>query len=480
MCFNQFSILTLVYLYLHNGKQVCVYDEGHILKNSNSAGYVELMRIPAQFRLLLTGTPLQNNLRELASLLGFILPSVFREHRKDLEFIFSHKAKTTDDSHAALLSTQRIARAKSMMTPFILRRKKHQVLKYLVKKSCRVQYCEMTRSQTEIYESEKTRALQVIEQRAAGQKTTNDSANIMMALRKASIHPLVFRRLYNDKILSKMSKACLKEKEFRESDIDLVYQDMAVMTDFELHVFCEKYPSTMSEFALRKDEWMDSGKVKSLCELLVTYKENGDRALIFSQFVMMIDILEFVLETLGIRFFRLDGATKIDERQDMIDQFYDEEDITVFLLSTKAGGAGINLACANKVVIFDSGFNPQDDIQAENRAHRVGQKRDVEVIRLVTRGTIEEQIHALGETKLALDDRVAGSGSGTGEGDAGSVAAGEIEAREADDKIAEKRGAKAVEEMMLKQIQEQHPQPQQPQQKNGNAIGKNGDVTNTS
>ena len=463
-----------------------MYDEGHVLKNSKSAGYVELMRIPARFRLLLTGTPLQNNLSELASLLGFILPSIFREHRKDLEFIFSHKAKTTDESHAALLSTQRIARAKSMMTPFVLRRKKHQVLKYLVKKSRRVEYCEMTRSQTDIYEKEKAKALQVIEERAAGQKTTNDSANIMMALRKASIHPLVFRRLYNDKTLSKMSKACLREKEFRNRNVDMVYEDMTVMTDFELHVFCEQYPSTMSEFALRNDEWMDSGKVKKLCELLLAYKENGDRALVFSQFVMMMNILEAVLETLGIRFFRLDGTTKIDERQDMIDQFYAEEDITVFLLSTKAGGAGINLACANKVIIFDSGFNPQDDIQAENRAHRVGQKRDVEVIRLVTRGTIEEQIHALGETKLALDDRVAGSGSGSGtsegeaeaeaegEADAGSVVVTQKEAGEVDDKIAEKRGAKAVEEMMLKQIAEQ--QQEQPSQQDGDELGQGGDV----
>lgn len=404
------------------------------------------MRIPAQFRLLLTGTPLQNNLSELASLLGFILPSVFREHRQDLEFIFSHKAKTTDDSHAALLSTQRIGRAKSMMNPFVLRRKKHQVLKHLPKKTRRLEYCEMTKSQTEVYESEKAKALQVIEARAAGQKPTNDTANIMMALRKASIHPLLFRRLYDDKIISKMSKACLKEDEFRDSNVDLVYEDMTVMTDFELHGFCERYPSTMSDFQLRNDEWMDSGKVGKLCELLLAFKDNGDRALVFSQFVMMMNILEAVLETLGIRFFRLDGQTKIDERQDMIDQFYAEEDITVFLLSTKAGGAGINLACTNKVVIFDSSFNPQDDIQAENRAHRVGQKREVEVIRLVTRGTIEEQIHALGETKLALDDRVAG--------DAGAGSAVSAEEVVADDKVAERQGAKAVEEMMLKQIKQ--------------------------
>lgn len=380
---------------------------------------------------------MQNNLIELASLLGFILPSVFQEHSHDLEYIFSHKAKTTDESHAALLSTQRIARAKSMMTPFVLRRKKHQVLKHLPSKTRRVEYCELSQSQNDIYESEKAKALQIISDRTAGKKTGNETANIMMALRKASIHPLLFRRLYNDKIISKMSKACLKEEEFCESNVDLVYEDMTVMTDFELHGFCEKYPSTMSSFPLRNNEWMDSGKVRKLCDLLSAFKSNGDRALVFSQFVMVMNILEAVLESLGIRFFRLDGQTKIDERQDMIDQFYEEEDITVFLLSTKAGGAGINLACANKVVIFDSSFNPQDDIQAENRAHRVGQKREVEVVRLVTRGTIEEQIHALGETKLALDDRVAG--------DMGIVDESEI-------KKAEKQGIKIVEEMMLKQF----------------------------
>ncbi|KAG9739843.1 hypothetical protein KCU77_g15877, partial [Aureobasidium melanogenum] len=108
------------------------------------------------------------------------------------------------------------------------------------------------------------------------------------------------------------------------------------------------------------------------------------------------------------------------------------------MLSTKAGGAGINLACANKVIILDSGFNPQDDIQAENRAHRVGQTRDVEVVRLVTRGTIEEQIHALGESKLALDDRVAGA---------------------AEDAAAEKKleadAALAVEDMFFKHLEEE-------------------------
>ncbi|KAK5013351.1 DNA-dependent ATPase fun30, partial [Cryomyces antarcticus] len=140
------------------------------------------------------------------------------------------------------------------------------------------------------------------------------------------------------------------------------------------------------------------------------HKANGDRTLVFSQFTTVMNILEAVLETLDIKYFRLDGQTPIPTRQDMLDEFYKDSSIPVFMLSTKAGGSGINLACANKVIIFDSSFNPQDDVQAENRAHRVGQTREVEVVRLVTKGTIEEQIHALGTSKLALDDRVAGEG----------------------------------------------------------------------
>ncbi|KAI4119528.1 MAG: hypothetical protein LQ345_000590 [Seirophora villosa] len=420
--------------------QVCVYDEGHQLKNRKSTAYEQLMRLSSEFRLLLTGTPLQNNLTELVSLLAFIMPEIFREHSEHLDFVFSQKAKTNNEGHAALLSAQRIGRARSMMAPFVLRRKKHQVLKYLPQKRRRVEWCELSPTQREVYIGEKARGLQVIADRAAGKKVGNETANVMMSLRKASIHPLLFRRVYDNKMLLKMAGDCLKEAEFKDSQYELCLEDMGVMMDFELQRFCERYPSTMSKYRLRNDEWMDSGKVTRLAELLQEYKRNGDRVLVFSQFVMVMDILEDVMETLGMRFFRLDGQTKIDERQDMIDQFHADTDITVFLLSTKAGGAGINLACANKVVIFDSSFNPQDDIQAENRAHRVGQTREVEVVRLVTKGTIEEQIHALGQTKLALDDRVAGA-------DEATVMAVD------DEKQAERLGQQAVEEMLIKELE---------------------------
>ncbi|KAI3231858.1 hypothetical protein DTO012A7_5469 [Penicillium roqueforti] len=412
---------------------VCVYDEGHMLKNHQSQLYEKLIRIRARFRLLLTGTPLQNNLQELASLLGFILPSVFREHKDDLHAVFSNKAKTTDESHATLLSQQRIERAKSMMKPFILRRKKHQVIDLPAKHS-HVGWCQMKPSQVKIYDHEKAEVRQLVADRLAGKKTGSKSANILMKLRQAAIHPLLARRHYTNEILQKMAKACLKEDKWSLSDPNIIYEELMPYNDFECHHMCVENPNSLGKFKLKNDEWMDSGKVEHLKELLTRFIANGDRTLIFSQFTMVMDILEHVLETLKIEFVRLDGRTNVEDRQSILDAFHERTEIPVFLLSTKAGGAGINLACANRVVIFDSSFNPQEDVQAENRAHRVGQTREVEIYRLVTKSTIEEQIHALGQTKLALDQAVAGDD-------------------EAGAKKSEEVGMKAVEEMMIAELE---------------------------
>ncbi|KAJ5816767.1 Helicase C-terminal [Penicillium robsamsonii] len=411
---------------------VCVYDEGHMLKNHQSQLYEKLIRIRARFRLLLTGTPLQNNLQELASLLGFILPSVFQEHKEDLHAVFSNKAKTTDESHATLLSQQRIERAKSMMKPFILRRKKHQVIDLPAKHS-HVGWCQMKPSQVKIYDHEKEQVRQLLADREAGKKTGSKSANILMKLRQAAIHPLLARRHYTDEILRKMAKACLKEDKWSLSDPNIILEELMPYNDFECHHMCVENPNSLGKFKLKNDEWMDSGKVEHLKELLTRFIANGDRTLIFSQFTMVMDILEYVLETLKIEFVRLDGRTNVEDRQSILDAFHERTEIPVFLLSTKAGGAGINLACANRVVIFDSSFNPQEDVQAENRAHRVGQTREVEIYRLVTKNTIEEQIYALGQTKLALDQAVAG------EDEAGA-------------KKGEEAGMKVVEGMMMAEL----------------------------
>ncbi|KAK1807643.1 DNA-dependent ATPase fun30 [Friedmanniomyces endolithicus] len=413
---------------------VCVFDEAHLLRNPKTDRYQKLLRIPADFRLFLTGTPLQNNLRELVAILAFIMPNLFEEKRDKLDFIFDQKAITKDGNHAALLSAERIARARTMMTPFILRRKKAQVLD-LPAKHRRVEMCTMLPSQAAYYASLVDEARASMSGTAAEKK--RKSSNIMMALRKAAIHPLLSRRLYTEKKIDKIV-AILQQHDFAGNSPDKIRAYITGESktgqnleggDFALHKFCTER-SYLQQFELKKQQWMDSGKVQRFKELVTAYAANGDRVLVFSQFTTLMDILEAVLETLKIPFVRLDGSTKMETRQDLIDTFTRDESLTVFMLSTKAGGAGINLAAANKVIVFDSGFNPQDDVQAENRAHRVGQTREVEVVRLVCAGTIEEQILRLGESKLALDERV--------------TAGGEEE--------AEREGKKVVERMFLESL----------------------------
>lgn len=393
------------------GFDCTVYDEGHVLKNADSQVASKLIRIQSNFRLLLTGTPLQNNLKELISLLGFLMPAVFKDKQGALQTIFNHNVKAMDNNHDALLSAQRILRARSMLTPFILRRKKFQVLKDLPKKERRVELCDLTIEQAEIYQQWLEKAYSIRERREKGENVGVESTNILMRLRQASLHPFLFRRVYTDKILPKIAKQCLRVDMWRESNADLIVTELKFYSDMEITTLCNSHKQ-LEHFALNNNEWMASGKVQKTIELLRKFMSEGHRTLIFSQFVMVLDILELVLEREEIDYFRLDGNTKVSERQDLIDEFSADDNTTpVFMLSTKAGGAGINLAKANKVIVFDSGFNPQDDIQAENRAHRIGQTKEVEVIRLVSRGTVEEQIHAMGLTKLKLDEQVAGDGA---------------------------------------------------------------------
>ena len=394
---------------------VVVYDEGHMLKNSMSERFNKLMKIKAKFRLLLTGTPLQNNLRELMSLLEFIMPSLFISKKDSLTAIFKQRAKTTDENggHNPLLVQEAIERAKTMMKPFILRRHKDQVLKHLPKKHSKIEYCQLNEVQRKLYDNAIKNAKQYREKVQNGTLTSEDkkqmdSKNLIMTLRKASIHPLLFREIYNDKIIDKMSTAILSEPAYSlDGNKQYIKEDMSYMTDFELHKLCGNFPRTLGQYSLKDNEWMNSGKIDKLKEILNdVIKIKNEKILIFSLFTQVLDILEPVLSTLGYKFLRLDGSTQVNERQSLIDTFYEDKTIPVFLLSTKAGGFGINLVCANHVVIFDQSFNPHDDRQAADRSHRVGQTKEVYVSTLISQNSIEEQIHQLAKNKLALDMHV--------------------------------------------------------------------------
>ncbi|KAG9085513.1 hypothetical protein FS749_004362 [Ceratobasidium sp. UAMH 11750] len=439
--------------------ETCIFDEGHVLKNFQSQRYQQLMKIQARWRLLLTGTPLQNNLQELVSLISFILPGKFTAETIDsLRTIFKVRA----DSHTSLLSRERVSRAKTMMTPFVLRRRKDQVLKDLPNKSERIVWCTMTALQRSIYNEtmrrskkelereaaelaartsaatspspdpsdpstkgkKRARAVDTIEKKSATKQANMkaktkaaeaSSAHVLMDLRKAASHPMLFRRRFDDAKVRAMAKGCLKEPEFEESVEALVVEDMEVMTDAELQVFAKRYKS-VRKYALQDECFLDAGKVGELLRLLEGYKVEGRRVLVFSQFTQILDILKVVLDHVAVKYLVLTGSTPVDARQSLVDQFTEDESIQVFLLSTRAGGMGINLTAASVVIMFDQDFNPHNDRQAADRSYRIGQKRDVDVVKLITKETIEEDILRLGQTKLALDEAVAGDNEEGGEG----------------------------------------------------------------
>ncbi|KAK6453745.1 helicase of the Snf2/Rad54 family [Scheffersomyces xylosifermentans] len=411
---------------------IIVYDEGHFLKNSGTERYVRLMRLQAKFRLLLTGTPLQNNLKELVSLLSFMLPKLFNEKKDDLQGLFNQKSgavtsssTSTPSNYNPLLSVQAISKAKTMMTPFVLRRRKDQVLQHLPAKCHEIVRCDLVGTQSKIYnqhmdkakstraERERRKVLSSKEQIELSKTSPIESStNVLMALRKASLHPLLFRIEYPDSKLKLMAKAIMNEPEYVEANQTFIFEDMQVMSDYELNALCEKFPKTLSSYQLDDAAFLASGKVKELEKLLrKIIDKRHEKLLIFSLFTQVLDVLERVLAIFKYKFVRLDGATSVDTRQDIIDQFYDDETIPIFLLSTKAGGFGINLIAANNVIIFDQSFNPHDDKQAEDRCHRVGQTKEVTVYKLIANNTIEENMLKLAENKLQLDQSISAEGT---------------------------------------------------------------------
>ncbi|XP_016116700.1 SWI/SNF-related matrix-associated actin-dependent regulator of chromatin subfamily A containing DEAD/H box 1A-like, partial [Sinocyclocheilus grahami] len=369
-----------------------VFDEGHMLKNMNSLRYHHLMAINAEHRLLLTGTPLQNNLLELMSLLNFIMPSMFSSSTSQISKMFS----TRSSEEESRFHKDRIAQAKLIMKPFILRRVKSEVLKQLPPKVQNIEMCPMSDAQQKLYD----KLFKRLQKAPNGDK--RELCNVMMQLRKMANHPLLHRQYYTSDKLTAMSKAMLKEPTHFDADPVLIQEDMEVMSDFELHNLCKQY-SSIRCFELEKELLLDSGKFALLTKVLARLKEKGDRVVLFSQFTMMLDIVEILLKHLDHQFVRLDGSTPMAERIGLIDKYNTNREIFVFLLSTRAGGQGINLASANTVILHDIDCNPFNDKQAEDRCHRMGQTRTVQVIKLISRDSIEACMLRVGQEKLKLE-----------------------------------------------------------------------------
>ncbi|XP_012224295.1 SWI/SNF-related matrix-associated actin-dependent regulator of chromatin subfamily A containing DEAD/H box 1 homolog isoform X1 [Linepithema humile] len=386
-----------------------IFDEAHMLKNMSTVRYENLVRINAKHRILLTGTPLQNNLLELMSLLIFVMPSLFAGKQTSLKNLFSKTPKTGDkkDGEQPLFEREQVKKAKKIMQPFVLRRLKTEVLRDLPHKKEEIMRCALIEKQQSMY----NKLIAQFSKRIAQEKDSeiadaNESGTgMMMQLRKLANHPLLVRDYYDEEKLKAIASRLAKERGYKQENPEYIFEDLIWTSDYQLNQLTRMYKS-VAGFGLPQELIPQAGKLRKLDELLPQLKADGHRVLIFSQFTMVLDILEEYLAIRGHTFLRLDGSTPVTERQTLINEYTQEPNIFVFLLSTRAGGLGINLTAADTVIIHDIDFNPYNDKQAEDRCHRVGQNKPVTIIRLLSEGTIEENMYEIAQEKLHLEQQI--------------------------------------------------------------------------
>jgi ATP-dependent helicase STH1/SNF2 len=339
-----------------------IVDEGHRMKNHNCKLSTTLSQhYDSQFRLILTGTPLQNSLPELWSLLNFLLPSIFHSVENFEKWFNAPFANTGEEvkmnEEESLLVIQRLHK---VLRPFLLRRLKTQVEAQLPEKVERIIKVEMSSWQRHMYQQAKGGL--VATQSVDGSVGSRGVLNSLMQLRKICDHPYMMR----------------------PSLEDVEYDDLL---------------------------WRTSGKMELLDRILPKLKACGHRVLMFSQFTTALDVLEMYFRYRDIKYLRLDGSTKAEERGELLAQFNaPDSPYFMFILSTRAGGLGLNLQTADTVILFDSDWNPQADLQAQDRAHRIGQKNDVLVLRLATQNSVEEKILGAANYKLDLDSKIIQAG----------------------------------------------------------------------
>uniref|UniRef100_A0A8D2J3Y3 Chromodomain helicase DNA binding protein 5 n=1 Tax=Varanus komodoensis TaxID=61221 RepID=A0A8D2J3Y3_VARKO len=359
---TSYELITIDQAVLGSIEWAClVVDEAHRLKNNQSKFFRVLNSYQIDYKLLLTGTPLQNNLEELFHLLNFLTPERFNNLEGFLE------------EFADISKEDQIKKLHDLLGPHMLRRLKADVFKNMPAKTELIVRVELSQMQKKYYKLILTKNFEALNSKGGGNQVS--LLNIMMDLKKCCNHPYLFP-------VAAVEAPVLPNGSYDGSSLV-----------------------------------KSSGKLLLLQKMLKKLRDGGHRVLIFSQMTKMLDLLEDFLEYEGYKYERIDGGITGGLRQEAIDRFNAPgAQQFCFLLSTRAGGLGINLATADTVIIYDSDWNPHNDIQAFSRAHRIGQNKKVMIYRFVTRASVEERITQVAKRKMMLTHLVVRPGLGSKSG----------------------------------------------------------------
>ena len=352
---------------------MCVVDEAHKMKDVNSQTTASVMSLRYDWLLLLTGTPIQNNIKELYGMLHILDPRQFHSW-DDFKEEFCDASGDVD--------AEQVMRLRDILKPRMLRRMKEDVEKIPTKEEI-VVWVELTPQQRAYYRALYENQIHVL---LEGSKVKNvpQLRNLSMELRKVCNHPFLCDGLEEDYVAKRLAAAAEKNEDAPDAQRMLVE---------------------------------GSGKMSLLAKLLAKLKRDGHKVLIFSQFTIVLDLIQDFFAGAGYEAERLDGNTSAENRQAGIDRFNTPGCGFAYLLSTRAGGMGITLTSADTAIIFDSDWNPQNDLQAMARCHRIGQTKEVKVYRFVTKDTYEQSLFETASRKYGLDEAILGGGGEDDEDD---------------------------------------------------------------
>ena len=328
--------------------EAAFFDEIQVAKNFASQTHQALSRLKAQMKLGLTGTPIENRLREIKSLFDIVLPSYLPAEAIFKEMFVKPIEKENDDSKKALLG--------KLIKPFILRRKKTEVLKDLPEKIEEISYCDLSSKQKQLYFDVAMQMKETV------YKDLKDESK-----------PIPYVHVFS--ALSKMKQIC----------------DHPVLITGEVKDYAKQ----------------ESGKWELFTELLNEALESGQKVVVFSQYLEMLSIIEMYLKQNSIGYASIKGSTR--DRNEQLRKFREDSSCQVFVASLLAAGVGIDLTVASIVIHYDRWWNPAKENQATDRVHRIGQNRGVQVFKLVTKNTIEEHIHSIIEKKKGLLEDIVGA-----------------------------------------------------------------------